>query len=148
MFVQLYQKYHNDTYQIYSCMLGIWHIACFTIVMPIICITSSGIKTTYYLDNKYMGLSLFAMRDIISHTFRQPPDFIWLPYIMALASSETRLSSLGRVIRACGLMTRVFPLFFTNGQGGIHTLLGVMPASILLLWWLILFGHKIYRYII
>ncbi len=34
--------------------------------MPIICITSSCIKTTYSLDNKYMELSLFAMRYIIS----------------------------------------------------------------------------------
>ncbi len=45
--------------------------------MPIICITSNGIKTTYYLDNKCMGLSLFTMRDIISHTF-------WQPYLATL----------------------------------------------------------------
>ncbi len=77
--------------------------------MPIICITSSVIKITYHLDNKYMG-------DIISHSFRKPPDLIWQPYIMAQASSETRLYSLGQVIRVCGLVTRVLGPTLASGE--------------------------------
>ncbi len=106
--VQLYQFCHNDTYQIYTSMLGILHIASFTIIKPIICTTLRGIKTTYYLNNKYMGLCLFTMGDIISNTFRQPPHLIWQHYITAQAGWETRLWSLRWVIRVCSIVTWVF----------------------------------------
>ncbi len=81
--------------------------------MPVICTILSGIKTTYYLDNKYVEPSLSTMRNIVSHTFRQPPYLIRQPYAMAQASSKPRLWGLRRFIRACRIVTDKGLLLYT-----------------------------------